>query len=110
LFERLPAPRFPRDFLHKRQITELAPRGRLRLRRAQSPRDVLLRLALDVEGQFLIELAFRATRREQRAHPQPNAPEIHDYASFITRPMAALIRSHSLASIASWRRPEGVSR
>ena len=33
--------------------------------------------------------------------------EIHDcYASFITRPIAVDIRSHSLASIASCRRPE----
>ena len=68
---------------------------------------MLLRLALDVERELLVELAFDAVRSHQRANPQEQIAEIHAaHASFITRPMAVDMRSHSPASTASCRRPD----
>ncbi len=78
---------------------------------AQARGDVLLRLALDMERELLVELAFDAAGRHQRANAQEQVAEVHHvHASFITRPMAVDMRSHSLASTASCRRPDGVSR
>ena len=68
--------------------------------------DQLGRLALDVEGELFVEFLLDAVWPEQRARPQLQVAEGH--ASFITRPMAFTIRSHSRASTASWRRPEVV--
>ncbi len=78
---------------------------------AQAVGDELLRLALDMECKLLVEFAFDPPRGDQRANAELQIAEIHgSYASFITRPMAIDMRSHSLASIASCRRPDGVSR
>ena len=55
-----------------------------------------------------LRLAFDAARRRQRTQAQDQVAECH--ASFMTRPMAVDMRSHSLASTASCRRPAGVSR
>jgi len=38
---------------------------------------VLLRLALDVEREILVELAFDALRSHQRANPREHVAEIH---------------------------------
>ena len=57
---------------------------------------MLLCLAFDVERELFVELAFDAARRDQRAHAQMQIAEIHRQASFITRPMAVDMRSHSL--------------
>ena len=61
--------------------------------------DQLPGFALDVELEFVIEFLLDAARPEQRARPQLQVAESH--ASFITRPMAFAIRSHSRASTAS---------
>ena len=61
--------------------------------------DQLSGLALDVEGELLVELLLDAVGPEQRTYPQFQVVECH--ASFITRPMAFAMRSHSRASTAS---------
>ena len=76
-------------------------------------RDLFLRMRAlaapwRVERELNDELAFGAPGREQRADTEPRVAAGH--ASFITRPMAADMRSHSLASTASWRRPAAVRR
>jgi hypothetical protein len=38
---------------------------------------VLLRLALDMERELLVELAFDAARNHQRAQPQEQVAEVH---------------------------------
>ena len=45
---------------------------------AQTGGDVLLRLALDVERELLVELAFDAARSHQRANPQEQVAEVHE--------------------------------
>ena len=80
-----------------------------RLGRGHALVDQLLRLALEVEGELVVQLLLDAAGPEQRAHPQFQVAEIHGvYASFMTRPIAFDIRSQSRASTASWRRPEAV--
>ena len=89
---------------------EACHRARPSLGGAQTVGDMLLCFALDVKREFLIQVALHAVWSQQRARPQFQTAEIHErYASFITRPMAAHIRSHSPVSTASCRRPEGVS-
>jgi hypothetical protein len=93
----------------ERRRAEAGARPDARLRGAQTVRDVLRGLALDVEGELFVELALHAPRRQQRAHAKAQVAEIHRQASFITRPMAVVMRSHSLASTASCLRPAAVS-
>ncbi len=47
------------------------------VRGVQAVREVLLRLALDVERQLFVELAFDPARRHQRAHPQEQIAKNH---------------------------------
>ncbi len=73
--------------------------------------DLLPGFALDMERKLLVQLAFHAARSEQRAKAKLEIAQIHrGYASFITRPIAVAMRSHSPASTASCRRPDAVSR
>ena len=59
----------------------------------------------------LFQLALDTASCEQCPSAQPPVPEIHGrHASFMTRPIAADMRSHSRASTASCRRPAAVSR
>ena len=46
---------------------------------AQTGGDVLLRLALDVERELLVELAFDALGSHQRANPQEQVAEVHAF-------------------------------
>ena len=78
---------------------------------AQTGGDVLLRLALDVERELLVELAFDAARSHQRANPQEQVAEVHAaHASFITRadgrghalPLAGF---HRQLPASGWREP-----
>lgn len=72
---------------------------------------MLLSFAFEMKGELLAQLAFDATWSDHRAQAKFQVANIHPrYASFITRPMALAMRSHSLASIASCRRPDAVSR
>ena len=90
---------------------ETGHRARPGLGGADAVGDVLLCFALDVKRQLLVQVALHAAWSQQRARPQFQMAEIHErHASFITRPMAAHIRSHSPVSTASCRRPDGVSR
>jgi hypothetical protein len=52
-----------------------------------------------MERQFFVEFLFDTARGHERADAQEQIAERH--ASFITRPMAVDMRSHSLASTAS---------
>jgi len=64
-----------------------------------------------VERELLVELPLDPARRDQRLDAQLQIVEGHGgYANFITRSMAVDMRSHSPASTASCRRPDGVSR
>ena len=94
----------------KRHRAEARERPGASVDGAQTGGDVLLRLALDVERELLVELAFDAVReppaRESAGTGRGGSCR---HASFITRPMAVDMRSHSLASTASCRRPAGVS-
>ena len=77
---------------------------------AQTGGDVLLRLALDVERELIVELALDALRsRPARESAGTGRGGSCAHASFITRPMAVDMRSHSLASTVSCRRPDAVS-
>ena len=97
----------------QRHRTEPLQRRRPRIGRAHALGDQLLRFALDVERELLVELALGAPWHHESAGAQHQVAEIHrgipGYASFMMRPMAADICSHSRASTASWRRPGAVS-
>ena len=104
----------PRASRHSSAASGTGPkRARARARAsaaAHASGDELLRLAFEMEGQLVVELAFDAARREQRTHAQAPVAEAHRvYASFMTRPIAVDMRSHSRASTASCRRPDAVS-
>ena len=60
-----------------------------------------MRVALDVERQFFVELALDTAASYERPNPQEQIGKRHYYASFMTRPMAVDMRSHSPASTAS---------
>ena len=91
--------------------SESHPRPSARLGGAQAAVDVPLRVAFEVEGELFVELPLHPARRDQRLDAQLQIVEGHGgYASFITRPMAVDIRSHSLVSIVSCRRPVAVRR
>ena len=91
----------------QRHRTEACERLRPRLGRGHAFGDELLGLPFEMEGELVVELAFDAARREQRPGAQLPVAEAHRvYASFMTRPIAADIRSHSRASTASCRRPD----
>jgi hypothetical protein len=94
----------------KRHRAEARDRPGASIDGAQTGGDVLLGLALDVERELLVELAFDTPGSGESAHAQEQIAEIHGHASFITRPMAVDMRSHSPASTASCRRPAEVSR
>jgi hypothetical protein len=90
--------------------TEARARPTAGVGRAQTGADVLLSLALEMKGDLVVELALDAAGRRQRANAQEEIADIHSaHASFITRPMAVDMRSHSPASTASCRRPGTVS-
>ncbi len=94
----------------QRHRSEARARPAASLDRPQSCGDVLLRLALDMKREFLVELALDAAGSQQRANAQEEIADVHRaHASFITRPMAVDMRSHSPASTASCRRPGTVS-
>ena len=104
----------PRASRHSSAASGTGPKracARPRLGRVHPLIDQLLSLAFEMERQLLGELALDTARCEQRARAQLQSRKfIGGYASFMTRPIAADIRSHSRVSTASWRRPEAVSR
>ena len=61
----------------KRHRAETRERPRASVDGAQAGGDVLLRLALDMERELLVELAFDAARSHQRANPQEHVAELH---------------------------------
>lgn len=71
---------------------------------------MLARFHLEMERELVGELPFDAARRQQGANAQAKIAPGHGQAIFITRSMAVVMRSHALASTASCRRPEAVSR
>src|SRR6185436_13230256 len=83
----------------QRRRSKARLRALARVRRRDAFIDQLSDLVLDVERELLVELALDAVGPEQRTQPQFQVVEPH--ASFITRPMALAMRSHSRASTAS---------
>jgi hypothetical protein len=83
----------------QRRRSEVRLRASASLCRRQAFIDQLSGLALDVEGELLVELLLDPAGPEQRPYSQFQIVECH--ASFITRPMAFAMRSHSRASTAS---------
>ena len=78
---------------------------------AEAARNMLLRLAFDVKRELLVELPFDTVRKRERAHTENDVAESHaPHASFMTRPIAVDMRSHSRASTVSCRRPAAVRR
>jgi hypothetical protein len=83
----------------QRRRSEARLRAFACLRRRHAFIDQLSGFALDVEGELLLELLLDAVGPEQ--HTQPQFEVVERHASFITRPMALAMRSHSRASTAS---------
>ena len=96
----------PRSSRHSSAASAVDPKRacarRARLCRRHAFVDQLSGFALDVEGELLVELLLDAVGPEQRAQPAVSGREDSwRHASFITRPMAFDMRSHSRASTAS---------
>ena len=64
----------------KRHRAEARKRAGASVDGTQTGGDVLLRLALDVESEFLVELTFDAARGNQGANPQQQVAEVHGVA------------------------------
>ncbi len=94
----------------ERHGAKACPRLRAGLRSREAAFDERLRFAFQMEGELLVELPLHVAGGQQRSSAELQVPQIHRQASFITRPIAAAIRSHSRHSMASCFRPDAVRR
>jgi len=85
----------------ERYRAEACARVLERLRGIDAGGHQLSRFTLDMKGKFVVELPLNGVGLEDGADAELETAQFHDQASFMTRSIAADIRSHSLASTAS---------
>jgi len=85
----------------ERYRAEACARVLERLRGIDAGGHQLSRFTLDMKAKLVVELPLDGVGLEDGADAELETAQFHDQASFMTRSIAADIRSHSLASTAS---------